>query len=59
MYGNTSANKLIKKNPILHSRTKYIEIRHHFWRENVQNGDISFEFVNMKNQLANIHNKPL
>ena len=33
---NTSAINL-SKNPIRHSRSKHIEIRHHFIREHVQN----------------------
>ena len=47
------------KNPIEHSRTKYIDIRYHFLRDHVQNGDISLEFVDTNNQLADIFTKPL
>ena len=55
---NTSAIK-ISKNPILHSRTKHIEIRHHFIRDHILKGDVVFEFVDTKNQLADIITKPL
>ena len=55
---NISAINL-SKNPIQHSRTKHIDIRHHFLRDHVQNGDISLEFVNTNNQLADIFTKPL
>ena len=55
---NTSAIYL-SKNPIQHSRTKHIDIRHHFLRDHVQNGDISLEFMNTNNQLADIFTKPL
>ncbi|XP_071724667.1 secreted RxLR effector protein 161-like [Rutidosis leptorrhynchoides] len=55
---NTSAINLTK-NPILHSRAKHIEIRHHFIRDHVQNGDVSIQFVDSKNQLADIFTKPL
>ena len=55
---NTSAINL-SKNPILHSRTKHIEIRHHFLRDHVQKGDCVLEFVETKNQLAGIFTKPL
>ena len=55
---NTSAINL-SKNLIQHSRTKYIDIRHHFLRDHVQNGGISLEFVNTNNQLANIFTKAL
>ncbi|OMO50151.1 hypothetical protein CCACVL1_30598 [Corchorus capsularis] len=39
---NTSAINIIK-NPVQHSRTKFIEIRHHFIRDHVQRGDIKIE----------------
>ena len=44
---NTSAINLIK-NPIQHSRTKYIEIRYYFIRDHVQKGDVELEFVSIK-----------
>ena len=55
---NTSAINLTK-NPIHHSRTKHIDIRHHFIREHVQNGHIVLDFVNSNNQLTDIFTKPL
>ena len=47
---NTSAIS-ISKNPMQHSRTKHIEIIHHFLRDHAQNGDITLEFVSTKDQL--------
>ena len=55
---NTSAINLTK-NPVYHSRTKHIEIRHHFLRDHVQKGDCTIEFVSTTNQLADIFTKPL
>ena len=55
---NTSAI-ILSKNPVLHSRTKHIEIRHHFIRDHVLKGDCVLEFVDTKNQLADIFTKPL
>ena len=55
---NTSAINL-SKNPVQHSRTKHIEIRHHFLRDHVLKGDCILEFVDTKNQLADIFTKPL
>ena len=55
---NTSAINL-SKNPIQHSRTEHIEIRHHFIRDHVQNEDILLEFVPTEDQLVDIFTKPL
>ena len=55
---NTSAICLTK-NSIQRSRTKHIDIRHHFIRDHVNNYDISLEFINTKYQLADIFSKPL
>ena len=55
---NTSSIN-ISKNPVQHSRTKNIEIRHHFLRDHVQKGDITLEFIRTEDQLADILTKPL
>nr|KYP59262.1 Copia protein [Cajanus cajan] len=49
----------LSKNPILHSKTKHIEIRHHFLRDHVQKNDCVVEFVETNKQLADIFIKPL
>ena len=49
----------ISKNPVLHSRTKHIEVKFHSIREHVQKGDISIQFVKLEEQLADIFTKPL
>ncbi|KAJ9542461.1 hypothetical protein OSB04_028967 [Centaurea solstitialis] len=41
---NTSAIA-IANNPVLHSKTKHIEIRYHFIRDHVMNGDVELHFV--------------
>jgi hypothetical protein len=46
-------------NPVEHSRTKHIDIRHHFLRDHQQKGDIEVFYVSTKNQLADIFTKPL
>ena len=55
---NTSAINL-SKIPIQHSRTKHIDIRHHFLRDHIQNDDFLLEFVDINNQLVDIFIKPL
>ncbi|GJZ82144.1 hypothetical protein Tco_0647138 [Tanacetum coccineum] len=49
----------LRKNPVQHSGTKHIEIRHHFLRDHVQKGNISIEKVASKDNLAEIFTKPL
>ncbi|WVZ96842.1 hypothetical protein U9M48_042425 [Paspalum notatum var. saurae] len=56
---NDSAVKLAN-NPIQHSRTKHIDICHHFIRDHVAKGDILLRNVGTKEQLAeDIFTKPL
>jgi hypothetical protein len=55
---NESAIK-IAYNPVQHTRTKHIEIRHHFIRDHVARGDIELAYVATKDQLADIFTKPL
>jgi hypothetical protein len=55
---NESAMK-IAKNPVLHSRTKHIDIRRHFLREKEDTGDIALQNVRSEEQLADIFIKPL
>ncbi|GJY14771.1 retrovirus-related pol polyprotein from transposon TNT 1-94, partial [Tanacetum coccineum] len=49
----------LSKNPVQHSRTKHIEIHHHFLRDNVQKGHISIEKVPPVDNIADILMKPL
>jgi hypothetical protein len=37
-----------------HSRTKHIDIRHHFLRDHEPKGDIELFHVSIENQLADI-----
>jgi hypothetical protein len=55
---NESAVK-IANNPVQHSRTKHIDIRHHFLRDHVAKGDILLEGVRSEDQLSDIFTKPL
>jgi hypothetical protein len=55
---NESAIK-IAYNPYEHSRTKYIDIRHHFLRDHAIKGDIIISHVRTNEQLVDIFTKPL
>jgi hypothetical protein len=49
----------VAKNPVLHSKTKHIEVRYHFLRDNVEKGKITLIHVPTHDQLAYIFTKPL
>jgi hypothetical protein len=55
---NTSAIN-ISKNPVQHSWTKHIDIRHHFMRDLVESEVVSLSFIPTENQLVDILTKPL
>jgi hypothetical protein len=55
---NESAIK-IANNLVQHSRTKHIDIRHHFLRDHVAKNDISLEGVRSEDQLVDIFTKSL
>ncbi|GJT19171.1 hypothetical protein Tco_0877877 [Tanacetum coccineum] len=46
-------------NNVQYSRSKHIDIRHHFIREQVENGVVELNFVTMDYQLADIFTKAL
>nr|GFB25189.1 hypothetical protein [Tanacetum cinerariifolium] len=46
-------------NNVQHSRSKHIDIRHHFIREQVERGVVELYFVSMDYQLADIFTKAL
>jgi hypothetical protein len=58
MCDSTSAIS-VAKNPVLHSKTKHIEVRYHFLRDNVEKGNIDLIHVPTQKQLADILTKPL
>ena len=55
---NESAVKLTN-NPVQHSRTKHIDVHHHFIRDHQQKGNICIKSVGTEDQLADIFTKPL
>jgi hypothetical protein len=58
LYDNESAI-CMADNPVEHSRTKHIDIRHHFLRDHQQKGDIKVYHINTENQRADIFTKSL
>jgi hypothetical protein len=46
-------------NPVLHKRTKHIDIKYHFIRERVASQEVALKYVATADQLADILTKPL
>ena len=44
----------VAKNPVLHSKTKHIDVRFHFRRDHYEKGDIDLCHVDTHRQLADI-----
>ncbi|KAI3770566.1 hypothetical protein L6452_01704 [Arctium lappa] len=59
IYCDSSSAIAIANNPVLHSKTKHIEIRYNFIRDHVMNGDIELHFIPTEFQLADLFTKPL
>jgi hypothetical protein len=49
----------VAKNPGLHFKTKHIEVRYHFPRDNAEKAKITLMHVPTQDQLADIFTKPL
>ena len=43
----------------MHTKTKHIAIKYHYLRELVQDKEVKMEYVNTKEQIADIFTKPL
>jgi len=42
-----------------HRRTKHINIKHHFVKDQVKSGNAAFEYIPTTNNIANLFTKPL
>ena len=49
----------LAKNPVLHGRSKHIDMKFQFLRDCVDGGQIVIEFVETARQLADVLTKPL
>ena len=47
------------KNPVQHKRSKHIDVRHHFLRDNVEKGNIVLTYCRTEEQIADIFTKAL
>lgn len=49
----------LAKNPVFHQRSKHIDIKYHFIRNEVQNGFVQLQYVPSEDNLADILTKAL
>ena len=49
----------LAKNPTHHSRTKHIEVQHHFIREKLENQEIYLKYCPTEDMIADVLTKPL
>ncbi|GJR30714.1 retrovirus-related pol polyprotein from transposon TNT 1-94 [Tanacetum coccineum] len=59
MYCDSKAAIAISCNPVQHSRTKHIDVRYHFIKEQVEKGIVELFFVRIEYQLADLFTKAL
>nr|GEX05588.1 hypothetical protein [Tanacetum cinerariifolium] len=59
MYCDNKSAIALCYNNVQHSRSKHIDIRYHFIKEQVENGVIELYFVNTEYQLADLFTKAL
>nr|GEW28167.1 retrovirus-related Pol polyprotein from transposon TNT 1-94 [Tanacetum cinerariifolium] len=59
LYCDSQSAIAISCNPVQHSRTKHINVRCHFIKEQVENGVVELYFVRTEYQLADMFTKAL
>ena len=48
----------LAKNPVNHQRSKHIDIKYHFIRSEIQNGNVKLHHIPTDNNVADIFTKP-
>ncbi|KAI3720023.1 hypothetical protein L6452_20930 [Arctium lappa] len=59
IYCDSKSAIAITANPVQHTKTKHIDVRYHFIKDNVEKGTIELYFVKTDYQLADLFTKPL
>ncbi|KAE9565727.1 hypothetical protein PC116_g28540 [Phytophthora cactorum] len=59
IYEDNQGSIALAKNPEFHKRTKHIDIRYHFVREKVEDGQVVLQYVSTTDMLADIMTKPI
>ena len=59
LLGDNQSSLALVRNPVLHSRTKHIDIRHHFIRELYESREITLDYCSTSTMYADCLTKPL
>ena len=59
IYYNNQGAITLAKNPQFHTRTKHINIQHHFIRDKVSERAVELQYIKTENQVADSLTKPL
>ena len=59
VYEDNQGAIALAKNPEFHKRTKHIDIRYHFVREKVEDGQMQLEYCSTQEMLADLMTKPI
>jgi len=59
IYCDNSSNIKLSKNPVMHGRSKHIDVRFHFLRDLTRDGVVTLLHCHSQEQLADIMTKPL
>ncbi|EGU73768.1 hypothetical protein FOXB_15720 [Fusarium oxysporum f. sp. conglutinans Fo5176] len=52
IFGDNQGAIAMSKNPQFHTRTKHIDIQHHYCREKVNDGTVEFQYISTGRQVA-------
>jgi hypothetical protein len=59
LYIDNKSALALAKNPVLHERSKHIDVRFHFIRDCISSGVIETDYIRTGDQLADLLTKPL
>jgi hypothetical protein len=59
LYCDNKSAIAMGKNDIMHNRSKHIDIKYHFIREQIEKGTISIQWISTQQQIADIFTKTL
>nr|GEU77679.1 retrotransposon protein, putative, unclassified [Tanacetum cinerariifolium] len=59
LYCDNKSEIALCHNSVQHSRAKHVDVRYHFIKEQVENGNVELYFVRIEYQLVDIFTKPL